>query len=292
MTLEELIYKQFVESKELVSQLAQFSGRPAIFNTEPPEKNQIGWQGKSQYPQLVYNFDLQANEERNSVGTLSVWLYCQNTQNAVTPEQIEPVIRNCLKDVLLKADGSCVYAFTWARTDAFEMVEVKNNLIIGSEIRFDILEYASGETTDPDPIVATNRYLKELYPNCVIVGLDRMQEITKATKETPVIYCRLSHLELAKETNTVAWLDGKIAVHILCPDNEVRLKMAVDITRQLSLDGEIIMLDKSPMFIKHAQMNNKSDYLKDGQIFINGRYGLLRYKAKPYELNNAVINYH
>lgn len=292
MTLEELIYKQFVESKELVSQLAQFSDRPAIFNTEPPEKNQIGWQGKSQYPQLVYNFDLQANEERNSVGTLSVWLYCQNTQNAVTPEQIEPVIRNGLKDVLLKADGSCVYAFTWARTDAFEMVEVKNNLIIGFEIRFDILEYASGETTDPDPIVATNRYLKELYPDCVVVGFDRMQEITKATKEAPVIYCRLSHVELAKETNTVAWLDGKIAVHILCPDNEVRLKMAVDITRQLSLDGEITMLDKSPMFIKYVQMNNKSDYLKDGQIFISGRYGLLRYKAKPYELNYAAINYH
>ena len=48
MTLEELIYKQFVESKELVSQLAQFSDKPAIFNTEPPEKNQIGWQEKSQ----------------------------------------------------------------------------------------------------------------------------------------------------------------------------------------------------------------------------------------------------
>ncbi len=292
MTLEELIYKQFVESKELVSQLAQFSDKPAIFNTEPPEKNQIGWQEKSQYPQLVYNFDLQANEERNSVGTLSVWLYCQNTQNAIMPEQIEPVIRNCLKDVLLKVSGSSVYAFTWARTDAFEMVEVKNNLIIGSEIRFDILEYANGETTDPDPIVATNRYLKELYPDCVVVGFDRMQERTKATKEAPVIYCRLSHVELAKETNTVAWLDGKIAVHILCPDNEVRLKMAVDITRQLSLDGEITMLDKSPMFIKYVQMNNKSDYLKDGQIFISGRYGLLRYKAKPYELNYAAINYH
>ena len=68
--------------------------------------------------------------------------------------------------------------------------------------------------------------------------------------------------------------------------------MAVDITRQLSLDGEITMLDKSPMFIKYVQMNNKSDYLKDGQIFISGRYGLLRYKAKPYELNYAAINYH
>ena len=75
-------------------------------------------------------------------------------------------------------------------------------------------------------------------------------------------------------------------------DNEIRLKMAVDITNQLSLDGEIIMLDKSPMFIKHVQMNNKSDYLKDGQIFINGRYGLLRYKAKPYELNYTAINYY
>jgi hypothetical protein len=293
MILEELIYKRFTESEELNKLLARFSGSPAVFSPEAPEDNMSGWGNKSQYPRLIYNYDLQANEERNSAGTLSVVVYCQNTQNAdeVTPEEIEPFVKDCLKDILLMPTDGPLYAFAWARSDAFEIPEAKTSLVIGTEIRFDILEYANQETTDPDPIVGINRYIKKLYPDCVIVGYDRMDEITKASKETPVIYCRLNTSDLAEQTNTVVWLDGKIAVHILCPDSEVRRKMAMAIAQRLSLDGEVILLDKSPMFIRRLQVDNKSDYLKDGQIFITGRYGLLRYRAKPYGLNNATIKY-
>ena len=65
-----------------------------------------------------------------------------------------------------------------------------------------------------------------------------------------MIYCRLITIDKGEETNTVAWMDGKLAVHVLCPDNETRIKIATAIANQLSLDGEIIMLDHSPMFIK------------------------------------------
>lgn len=86
-------------------------------------------------------------------------------------------------------------------------------------------------------------------------------------------------------------MDSKIAVHVICPDSEIRIKMTTAITNSLSLDGEIIMLDYSPMFIKHLQANYKSDYLKDGQIFFTGHYGLLRYKAKPHVLQSAHIKF-
>lgn len=86
-------------------------------------------------------------------------------------------------------------------------------------------------------------------------------------------------------------MDGRIAVHVLCPESTVRLKMAADIANHLSLDGEVIMLDYSPMFIKRLQVNYKSDYLKEGQVFITGHYGLLRYKAKPHVLMTAHGNY-
>lgn len=154
-----------------------------------------------------------------------------------------------------------------------------------------ILEYTSQETTDPDPVMAMNKFVKELYPECIVVGLDRMEEITEASRETPVIYCRLNSMEKVEETNTVVWMDGKLAIHILCPDTDMRLKMAAAITNAMSLDGEVTMLDYSPMFIRKLQMDNKSDYLKDGQIFVTGRYGLLRYKAKPHQLNRTTQNY-
>ncbi len=83
---------------------------------------------------------------------------------------------------------------------------------------------------------------------------------------------------------------GRMAVHILCPDSDVRMKMAAAISNRMSLDGEIIMLDDSTMFIKKLQVNYKSDYLKDGQVFVTGRYGLLRYRAKHKPLNVANMN--
>lgn len=293
MILEELIYKRFTESEELIKLLAGFSGRPAVFSPEAPEDNMSGWENKKQYPRLIYNYDLQANEERSSAGTLSVTLLCQNTQDIdeIMPEMIEPFVRECLKDVLLQPTDGPLYAFAWARTDAFDIEEPKNSLIVGVDIRFDILEYPNQETTDPDPVMAMNKFVKELYPECIVVGLDRMEEITEASRETPVIYCRLNSMEKVEETNTVVWMDGKLAIHILCPDTDMRLKMAAAITNAMSLDGEVTMLDYSPMFIRKLQMDNKSDYLKDGQIFVTGRYGLLRYKAKPHQLNRTTQNY-
>ena len=167
----------------------------------------------------------------------------------------------------------------------------KAGVVIGCEVRFDILEYPSMETSDPDPVMAVDKYIKELYPGCLVMGYDRMEEITEASADQPVVYCRLISSEKQEETNTVAWMDGRIAVHVLCPENTVRLKMAADIANHLSFDGEVIMLDYSPMFIKRLQVNFKSDYLKEGQVFITGHYGLLRYKAKPHVLVAAHGNY-
>lgn len=290
MKLEELIYSRFVGSEDLTAHLAKYAGAPAVFSPEPPNDNQEGWDGRTQYPKVIYNYDLQANEERHSAGTLSVSLLCQNTTEVI-PEAIEPIVRECLRDVILKPEGGTPYCFAWARTDAFTIDEEKSDATIGSEIRFDILEYPSMKTSDPDPVMAVNKYIKGLYPECLVMGYDRMEEITEATAERPVIYCRLVSVEKSEETNTVAWMDGRVAVHILCPDSEIRLKMAASIANSMSLDGEIIMLDYSPMFVKRLQANYKSDYLKDGQIFVTGHYGLLRYKAKPHSMTAAHARY-
>ncbi len=234
MVLEELIYKRFVGSESLVEHLARFNGLPAIFSPDTPEDNQDGWGGQTQYPKVVYYFDLQANEERHSAGTLSVSLLCQNTME-IMPENLEPFIKDCLRDVILQPTGGNPYCFAWARTDAFTIEEKKESLTIGSEIRFDLLEYPLQETSDPDPVMAMNKYIKELYPECRIMGYDRMEEITEATGERPVIYCRLISVDKSEETNTVAWMDGRIAIHIFCPENEIRLKMAAAIAGKLQV---------------------------------------------------------
>lgn len=290
MNLEELIYKRLSEAKNLTKYLTRYAGQLAIFTPEAPGDRESGWGRATQYPRAVFNFDMQADGERKSAGTLSVTLICRNDSEAV-PELIEPAVKKALKDVLLKDDNGTLYAFAWARTEGFSMTEEKNELLIGSEIRFDIMEYTQQETTDPDPIMAMARYIKDLYPDSIVVGIDKMADETEASKEAPVFYCRLTEIEKLEETNTVVWMNGKIAVSLLCPDGATRLKMAAAVLNSLSLDGEVTMLDDSPMFMERLTANLKSDYLKDGQFFVTGRYGLLRYKAVGYPLRHPNINY-
>lgn len=290
MTLEDLIYKRLSEAESLTKYLTRYAGQSAIFTPEAPGDREAGWGRATQYPRAVFNFDMQADGERKSAGTLSVTLICRNDSEAV-PELIEPAVKKALKDVLLKDDNGTLYAFAWARTEGFSMTEEKNELLIGSEIRFDIMEYPQQETTDPDPIMAMARYIKNLYPDSIVVGIDKMADETEASKEAPVFYCRLTEIEKLEETNTAVWMNGKIAISLLCPDGATRLKMAAAVLNSLSLDGEVTMLDDSPMFMERLTANLKSDYLKDGQIFVTGRYGLLRYKAVGYPLRHPNINY-
>ena len=290
MELNELVRKRFCDSEGLQKQLATFAGQPAVFSPSPPDDKMSGWKENVHYPRIVFNYDMQASEERNSAGTLSVVLVCQNTADVV-PELIEPEIRKCLKDVLLNTSGGPLYAFAWSRTEAFELQkgsgvgqQGSNEILIGSEIRFDILEYAGQETLDPDPVMAVSDFVKKMYPDCVVVGIDRMKEVTEASKDRPVVYCRLEGVTKAEETNSVVWMDGRVAIHFLCPDSEKRMKMAAAVANRMSLSGEIIMLDHSPMRITRLQASYRSDYLKDGQVFVTGRFGLLRFRAEGHRV--------
>lgn len=92
MKLEELIQKRFVSTAALAERLTTYNGVPAVFSPEAPGDEQEGWGGETQYPMVTYNYDLQANEERNSAGSLSVSIFCQNTAD-IFPEDIAPIVK-------------------------------------------------------------------------------------------------------------------------------------------------------------------------------------------------------
>ena len=114
MTLEELIHKWFSESKEVAKKLAVFAGKPAIFFQTAPADNQGGWGMEGQYPRVVYAIDMQANQERKSAGTMEISLLCDEV--GIPPEDIEPAIKDCLKDLIINPDNGSPYCFAWSRT--------------------------------------------------------------------------------------------------------------------------------------------------------------------------------
>ena len=194
MNLISLIYKRLLDSEKLKALCATYADKPAIFNTEAPDDKQEGWKGKSQYPRINFTCDMQANEERSSVGALNIVAYTESTSLVIL--EIEAAIKECFRDVLIYPDDGGPYSFAWARTDPFLL----EGNVIGQEISIDMMEYSPQETTDPDPIVALNQYIKELYPDAVVIGVDRLGEITD-TSENPVFYCRLTALNKVNGNN-------------------------------------------------------------------------------------------
>ena len=296
-SLEELTGQRLTEYKPLTCLLCRYRDAPAVFYQLAPNDKQTGWgcaagmppDFPAQYPRVIYDFDMQANAERKSSGTLIVYTFCDTA--GTDPETLNPLIRECLKDVLIKPDGGFPYCFAWAQTEPFEIPGLDqgatNRRVIGQEIRFDIIEYPPQESTNPDPIAALNNFLLDYYPEAVMVGVTPMEAFTEASAEKPVIYCRLQSAETESISNTVVWMNARIAIHIICPDPEMRLKLTADIQNRITWCAKMRMLDASIMKPIRISLNNMSDYLKEGQIDGTFYYGVMRWMSEPHKLRTA-----
>ena len=276
MNLEGLIRRQLTDNEELVGKLAVYAKEPAVFYQEAPGDTQAGWSRKTQFPRIVFNVDMLADRERKRAGTLGVTLFCDLA--GTLPEDLEPLVRESLTNVILKTDTGTCYCFAWNRTDAFDMPGTAGARVGGDDIRFDIVEYSEQYSTDPDPIIALNAFIDDNVQEAFILCYDEMEDSLIPTDDRPVVYCRLESSTTAPDETlggTVAWMNAKITVHVLCPDTHRRMQWVMQLTNALSAVHEIRMLDKSPMRLMSIQANTGADYLKEGQISIGAHYGIL-----------------
>lgn len=275
MTLEDLIYTKLSNPTGPAAKLARYGDAPAIFYQAAPEDTAAGWYGKRQYPRIDYTVDMQANPERHSCGILTLNIWC--SEQCAPPEDLEPEVRAMMREVFMQPDESPPYSLAWVRSDAFEGRSQANpaTLVNGITVLFDLFAFPVQETTDPDPILAINEYVKQWAPDALVIGKDTLERFQIATTDQPIFYFRLASLQLQRETNTVAWMDGMIAGYIYAPE-ETRLKWLKTLVDVLSLDGEVTMLDTSPMFLRGIKADSAADPLTVGQLRLQIRFGLLR----------------
>lgn len=275
MTLEDLIYTRLSDPDGPAAKLARYGDAPAIFYQAAPEDTAAGWDGKRQYPRIDYIVDMQANPERHSCGILTLNIWC--SEQCAPPEDLEPEVRAMMRDVFMQPDESPPYSLAWVRSDAFEGRSQASpaTLVNGITVLFDLFAFPVQETTDPDPILAINEYVKQWAPDALVIGKDTLERFQIATTDQPIFYFRLASLQLQRETNTVAWMDGMIAGYIYAPE-ETRLKWLKALVDVLSLDGEVTMLDTSPMFLRGIKADSAADPLTVGQLRLQIRFGLLR----------------
>ena len=275
MNLDELIRKWFIRNRQIAGSMATYAHAPAIFLQTAPSDTQPGWEHGTQYPRNVNNVELRADSERKSQGVLRVDLYCDLA--LTTPENIEPLIRHSLKDIVMQPEGGSPYCFAWQRTDAFEL-ESKNadKRIAGYELTFDILEFPDQFTTYPDPVESMCLCLKWAFPDMFMIGVDRIEEFHEATEDEPIIYCRMESFQNDHTSMALAWINCRIAIHVIAPTADARSKWVRVIMNSLMISGEAVMTDGTPLRFTGVQAANTSDYLTTGQIMLSGQYTLPR----------------
>lgn len=250
--------------------------KPAIFYQHAAAADDPKWDGNRQYPRIDYIVDMQENPARNASGVLSINTWC-DMEYGSEPEDIDYTLRELLHATFAQADDY-PYCLAWVRSDAFEAKVEKEQTTrtIGITTIFDIMACPSQYTMYPDPIIAMNDWTKQVLPDAVVIGHDEISGWVTPTKEKPVVYWRLASIGIQQRHFTHTWLNANIEGHVYAKTAADRLYNLVKLNTAQALTGHIPMEDTSPLFLKDYSCKPHLNYLSQGQIQAQGRFGILQ----------------
>lgn len=286
--MDEIIGQYLCEQSIIREKLTSYLVTPAIFNKNAPDDKDEGWEGESQFPRIVYELNMQADPERKVSGQLYIDIMCQNTIDTVPVEELESLVKDVVDGCFFSTSDLTISA-QWKDSNAFEQDDDK---VEGTTMVFDVLAYPDQLTESPDPIAATNLWVKTLYQSAIVIGRDALQPTWKATDESPAIYCSLNRITDSakmKSTANVDWFDAEIHINVMSPTENVRSSICKKIIQLLRAASRIILDDGSPMLINKVTSNMAADPLRAGQIVINATYGVLPYQAPQTKLQRTTL---
>ena len=288
MAAETLILEAIQEDSKLSGMLAKFDGQSAAFYQAAPPDTDQGWDAV-QYPRLDFTMDWSYNPERQTDGSCQINVWCLNNGTGAVAEDVGDAVRECLRDLFVTDEDGQVYALEWQRTDAFEAGGQDGQpLTIGVSLLFDVLAFPSQITMEPDPVAGLCDYIKSIAPAVLVVGLDTIPRLCRPTEQQPIVYVRMSgDMSAMRNSWAVAWMDVTLPVHIFAPGANLRQYLSRNLCNTIALDGECKLRDGSPMLIRRVALNASANPLRQGQLTVTGRYGVLWRKPETPPLNHA-----
>lgn len=276
--MEEIIYQYLCDCEELTGLLTTWTETPAIFQTKAPDDTDEAWNDGIQYPRLVFDLNMQSDAERKISGQLMVDVMCEDQSDGVQVEDIEYAVKSAV-DGCFFSNSELTISAQWNSSNPFEQGD---DDVIGTTLVFDVLAYPNQLTTDPDPIKATNLWLKTLYQKANVIGRDELPATWKPTDESPAIYCslfRLGESPRMKSTYSVDWIGAELHINIMAPSESVRATISKQIIQLLTHATRIMLGDESPMLIDKVNANFSADPQRIGQVIVNTTYGVLTQKS-------------
>jgi len=316
--IDGLLKNQIRGDPDMAGMLTSFRGKPAFFYQKAPPDTDKGWSDKNQscspmqpgwkkpaFPRADYSIDMRYDPERKVSGTMIINVWCIR-ESAVTPEDIERRLVELISGTFYSTRREATVCAVWTRSEGFGF-EMPANIggntspeVFGVTLMFDLTEFPEQETTDPDPVQGLNGWTKGNFPDVKIINVDpgsspgqALPEIWKPTDESPAVYWRFEGTAANdRQSYAVNWYTGQFAAHVIAETVPERNRWIKAMKEAMQLDGEVVLTDGSPMFVKNIAARNGADPLREGQLLLTGQYGVLaqhRKERAQIPLNNAVF---
>jgi hypothetical protein len=277
--LDGLLKDQIRGDHQIAGMLAAYKGKPAFFYQKSPADTDRGWT-KPCYPRADYNIDMRYDPERKTSGALTINVWCTSECEAM-PEDIEKRFTELVGGTFYTDKERATVCAIWNRSDAFAFESAGAGLnntapeVFGVTMLFDLTEFPEQVTTDPDPILALNAWTRRNFPGMTIIAYDDTLPVWRPTDANPAVYWRFERAENDLRSYAVNWYNGHFAAHIIADTVKERNGWIKAITEAIMVEGEILLTDESPMFAKQVAIRHGADPLREGQMQLTGRYGVL-----------------
>lgn len=277
MKIETLLYQALTNDTSLASKLTTYNSLPAVFELLAPESEMGGWSGK-QTPRIEYWVNRTEDPERRVSGQVMVSVIHEETSNEVSAN-IEDDVRRILDGATFRPDGETII-LQWDTVELYdEAAEYR-----GFDLIFDLIAWPTGLTYSPDPIKALRSWSTSRWSDIQVDPLT-----WSPTDATPALYWRMEGVESEEMLAWGSWITARFRGHLLAKTPNTRFYWLRSVVERASIDRAVNLEDGSRMFIDSVQSSNDADPLRDGQIMITARFGVLINRSGPM-LSNIYIS--
>lgn len=235
-------------------------------------KEGFAFRAEDGLPALVVRELINPDLEDYAAGmhTIEVWCVTKAT-SLVKTDALAAKVKEVTDNAVFEDDGKRFYV-EYLRTGTDQPDPTFGGLVRVVTLDVADLSWMRQNTFTPDPIEALQRWTKATFPQH---GL-QTDPATWNPGEKPGIYWRyvgsprvLEHLAWG------SWLEVRIAGHVLTPDEHDRLEWVRRIHQALALTRRYPLDDGSPLFFELLNADSSAHPIRQGQIGITARFGVL-----------------
>lgn len=288
--LKNVIY-DYISSLELAG-LGIYSGKSAIFEQQAPNDTDPGWDG-IQYGRVIYDLLMKDDSDRKVSGSLRIMV-------AYTDIDLLPEAEQKLQDAFDTAfftDEEMTIATTWQKLEPFNAKIGGTDMdVFGTILYFDVYAFPIKKYVPLDAVASLAAYIKSHCPDVWVIndgaiGIDGT--VWRPGMENPgsAVYVRLDQITPGTFPSTYAcnWHTARLWVHVISSSYDVSNKILLDIYYDLSEAERFPMDDGSPFFVGQMQIIQSNSTLRDGQMQVQGQYGILREMQEAEPMNTINI---